>query len=85
MDPASVASDVDTLAVEAFEVDYNGTVWQGEGVSRIRARGALDGCASLEEVVDRLNQTAGLYRKLIRDGWCLQGVVEDDSALITRR
>jgi len=48
----------------------------------IRMKWAIDGCETLEQIIERLEELKCHYRKLIEDGWYLTGPVDDDWGFI---
>lgn len=51
----------------------------------LRGKWCIDGCGSLQEVIDKLRRDAAGYEALRDDGWELTGPVEDDYGFMRRR
>ena len=51
----------------------------------IRSKWALDGCATLDEVIARLGNVVAYYEKLKEDGWELTAPIDDDYGFIKKK
>ena len=51
----------------------------------VRAKGQLDGCASLREVAGRLREVAAEYQRLADEGWELTRAVTNDHGWMALR
>jgi len=69
---------VETTETVEYLTQSDSDVESLEGVVTIRGKWMLDGCETLEGVVERLEEEKQLYLRLIADGWKMCEPVEDD-------
>lgn len=51
----------------------------------IRAKWSLDGCSTIDEIIERLKQQIEEYKKLKEDGWELRDKIDDDYGFIVQK
>lgn len=64
--------------VDPEQLDYVNQVSEEEENSLIRAKWTLDGCDSMDSIINRLGQLRQMYIRLKKDGWEVTQPIFDD-------
>lgn len=51
----------------------------------IRAKWTLDGCATIDEIIERLKDQIEHYKQLKEDGWELRDKIDDDWGFLIKK
>lgn len=51
----------------------------------IRAKWMLDGCSSIDEIIERLKDQIEHYKQLKEDGWELRDKIDDDWGFLIKK
>ena len=51
----------------------------------IRAKWSLDGCATIDEIIERLKQQIEDYKRLKEEGWELKEKIDDDYGFLSKK
>lgn len=51
----------------------------------IRAKWSLDGCATIDEIIERLKQQIEEYKQLKEEGWELKEKIDDDYGFLSKK
>lgn len=77
--------DTDTDSGE----DVEGEVFEeDEGINDdviIRAKWSLDGCSTIDEIIDRLKEQIESYKQLKEEGWELREKIDDDYGFMYKK
>jgi hypothetical protein len=64
--------------------ETNGSDYDEDNNMTLRAKWMLDGCRTLYEVVQRLQEEVEYIKQLHQDGWELTSAIEDDWGFLKR-
>jgi hypothetical protein len=59
--------------------------WDEEKQMVLKSKWALDGCKSLDDVIERSYELIEYYKELKKEGWELEGPIEDDWGFLKRQ
>jgi hypothetical protein len=58
--------------------------WNSEKQMIIKGKWQLDGCKTLDEVIERMQELIEYYKELKKDGWELESEIADDWGFLRR-
>jgi hypothetical protein len=79
-----VTENLDEIDLEEDEVESEGSDWNDENHSIIRAKWQMDGAKTLDECIEYLKSFIAFIEELKKEGWELTEPVDDDYGHIKR-